>query len=303
MKEIEKLLEPLSLIYYEYDAKANALIPDAKWSKEHILDELIKITHMLTTHHKPFYVDDRQHILLKSKESLLQKLKRHVINLYANIQNSNKNIYVLSDKKVKWAKNLPVFEVKHLAFDGDLGAYDGLVFTSKNAIYSLAAQNKLYKKMPSYVIAPQTAKVLKSVGGSLKFVGKEKHGDAFAYELLEKFHGKKLLYLRGESVVSNLVGILNDGGVVCDEAVVYKTQCRVMPNRRALPKGATIIFSSPSTIECFLKNFEWDESYRAIAIGKTTAAYMPEHMRHFIAETTSLDSCVKRALELYEEQR
>lgn len=303
MKEIEKLLEPLTLLYYEYDAQSNALVPDAKWSKEHILDELIKITHMLTTHHKAFYVDERQHILLRSKETLLQKLKRHLVKLYINLQNSNKKIYVLSDKKVKWAKNLPVFEVKHLAFDGDFTSYDGLVFTSKNAIYSLAAQNKLWKKIPSYVIAPQTAKVLKSLGGNLKFVGKEKHGDAFAYELLEKLHGKKLLYLRGESVVSNLVGILNEGGVRCDEAVVYKTQCRVMPNKKALPKGSTIIFSSPSTIECFLKNFEWDESYRAIAIGKTTAAHMPKYIRAYIAETTSLDSCVKRALELYREQR
>lgn len=208
------------------------------------------------------------------------------------------NIYILSDKKVKFAKNLPLFEIVYLEHSGNFEGYDALIFTSKNAIYSLEAQGKNYKKIPSYVIAPQTAKVLKELGGNLEFVGKEKHGNAFAQELLSKLHGKKALYLRAESVVSNLANILNAGGVVCDERVVYKTECKELLKKERLPKGSSIIFSSPSSIKCFFKNMEWDESFTAIAIGKTTASYFPPYITPNIAETTSLESCVQKAIEL-----
>lgn len=297
-KEIEKLLEPLNLIYYEYDPQTHSLEPDTEWSREHILDELIKITHVLTTQRIKFFVDEKQSVLLEERASFSQKIKRSFKRLYTHFKNSTMQIYVLSDKKVKWAKNLPVFEVKRLAFEADVKIYDGLIFTSQNAIYALNGQNKHWKKIPSYVIAPQSAKVLKSLGGNLKFVGKEKHGDAFARELLEKLKGKRVLYVRGESVVSDLVNILNAGGVACEECVVYKTQCKEMKQKKRLPKGAIIIFSSPSTIECFFKNMEWDESYKAIAIGKTTAGYFPAHIIPTIADTTSLEACVKKAIEL-----
>jgi uroporphyrinogen-III synthase len=297
-KEIEKLLEPLNLLYYEYDPKTGSLQPDAKWPREHILDELIKITHALTTRRIKFFVDEKQSVLLEERASFSQKIKRSFKRLYAHFKNSAMKIYVLSDKKVKWAKNLPVNEVKPLAFEVDVKIYDGLVFTSKNAIYTHNAQNKHWKKIPSYVIAPQSAKVLKSMGGNLKVFCKQKNGDAFAGDLMERLKGKRVLYVRGESVVSDLVNILNAGGVACDERVVYKTRCKEMKQKKRLPKGATIIFSSPSTIECFFKNMEWDESYKAIAIGKTTARYFPAHIIPTIADTTSLEACVKKAIEL-----
>jgi len=298
MKEIEKLLEPLGLIYYEYDSKLNLLTLDKEWSREHIVDELIKITHLLTRNNIKFYVDENQSILIKESDTFVDKLKRYLSTIYHSIKNSRLQIYVLSDKKVKWTKNLPIFEVKHLALTSELSKYDGLIFTSKNAIYSFASQAKAWKKIPSYVIAPQSAKVLKSVGGSLKYVGREKHGDAFAREIAPQLRGKKLLYVRGAHVLSSLVDILKEGGVECDEAIVYETRCRAFKQKKELPHGATIIFSSPSTIECFLKNIEWHESYVAIAIGKTTASYFPPYIRPHIAETTSLESCVKKAIEI-----
>lgn len=298
MKEIKKLFEPLNLIYYEYDAKENLFTLDKEWSREHILDELIKITHTLTSNNIKFYVDENQSIVLKEKSTLEDRLKRYFQALYAYVRNSRMNIYVLSDKKVKWAKNLPVFGVKYLKESIAFGEYEALVFTSKNAILALKSQGKEWKKIPSYVIAPQSAKVLKSMGGSLKFVGKENHGDAFANEIIGKLKGKKVLYVRGRSVISDLVNILNTAGVLCDEQIVYETQCKEMQTKKKLPKGAMIIFSSPSTIECFFKNMQWDESYRAIAIGKTTASHFPSYITPYIADTTSLESCVKKAIEL-----
>lgn len=303
MKDIKKLVESLDLLYYEYDAKTDSLSFDSECSQKELFDELIKITHALTTHNILFYVDSHQRVFLNKKETLFAKMKRLLHTLYKNYKNSSLNIYVLSDKKVKWAKNLPVFRVEYLPHSSDLSAYDALIFTSKNAIYAVDAQSKNYKNIPSYIIAPQSAKVLKSLGANVAYVGKTKHGNEFAHEISEHLRGKKVLYIRGESVVSDLVAILNAAGVECDERIVYKTACLALSQRKKIPKGSAIIFSSPSTIECFFQNYEWDESYIAISIGKTTAAYFPTGIHTVIADTTSLDACVKKASELLCERK
>ena len=151
---------------------------------------------------------------------------------------------------------------------------------------------------PVYAIAPQTAKVASNLGAKIKFVSKEKHGDEFAQELVPLLKGKKVLYIRGSKVVTNLVETLNANGVICDEAIVYKTVCVEFKKQIKLPRNSVIIFSSPSTIECFLKNAQWDESYKAVSIGHTTQKYFPPYITPYISETTSLDSCVKKAIEL-----
>jgi uroporphyrinogen-III synthase len=298
VQKIEKLLESLGLIYYEFDSHSQSLIADKKYSQKHISDELIKITHALTKENILFYVDANQQLFFKKRGTLQERAERYFERFFAYLKNSTMNIYVLSDKKVKWAKNLPLFEIVQLPHSSDFASYDALLFTSQNAIHSVNAQSKNYKKIPSYVIAPQTAKALKELGGNLKYTGKAKHGDAFAQELIPLLKNKKALYLRGENVVSSLVEILHSAGVACDERVVYKTQCKELRKKKRLPKGSSVIFSSPSTIECFFKNMEWDESFSAIAIGKTTASYFPSHITPNIAETTSLESCVKKAIEL-----
>ena len=298
MKKIKKLIDSLDLIYYEYDASLNQLVLDDKWSKEHILDELIKVTFALSTRKIKFYINEDKSIVLADDNTLVNRILRYfkVINDYIN--NSRMNIYVLSDKKVKWAKNLPVFEIRYIKQKVDLTNYDALIFTSKNAIYSLDSMDDTWKKKPAFVIAPETAKVLKHLGGNLKFVGKEKHGNEFALELVEKLRDKKVLYIRASNVVSDLVNILKTNEIICDELIVYETICKEFSKKIKLPKKSTIIFSSPSTIKCFFKNINWDESFQAVCIGDTTAKYFPSNITPVIADTTSLESCVKKAIEL-----
>lgn len=226
-------------------------------------------------------------------EDNFDEIINHVIhNLISN------KIFILSDKKVNGAVNLPVIDIKYINQTINTENYDALIFTSKNAIKALDSMDENWKTIPSYVIAPQTAKVLESLDGNLCFVGEKNHGNDFAEELVEQLKGKKVLYIRGKKVISNLENILNENGVFCENKVVYETVCKQYKNRISLPKNSTIIFSSPSTIECFLKNITWDKSYKAISIGKTTAKYFPEYIVPIIADTTSLDSCVQKAIEV-----
>lgn len=209
------------------------------------------------------------------------------------------NIYILSDKKVDGAINLPVFKIDHIRKNIDFSSYDALVITSKNAIYSIESFDKSWREIPTYAIAKQTANTIEKFGGNLKFIGSSGHGDQFAKELIPKLKGKKVLYPRAFKVVSNLVDILNKNGVVCEESIVYETVCKDDIEDIKLVDKSIIIFSSPSTVNCFLENFIWDDSFRAICIGDTTAKYLPSYIKPIISDTTSLNSCVQKAIELY----
>lgn len=295
---MKKIFAPLNLIYYEYDKKMNLFILDKNGPKNHTFNELMKITYALSSNHIDYFIDENKSIVIADSDTILNKIKRYFKSAIANIKNSKMNIYILSDKKIKWAKNIPLIEMQTIKQDVDFSSYDALIFTSKNAIHALDSIDKTWKKKPAYVIAPQTAKIVKELSGNLKFVGKEKHGNEFALEIIKKFKHEKVLYVRASKVVSDIVNILNTNDVTCDELIVYETVCKELKEKVKLPKNSTIIFSSPSTIECFFKNISWDESFKAIAIGNTTAQYLPKNITPIISDTTSLDSCVRKAIEL-----
>ena len=203
------------------------------------------------------------------------------------------SIYILSDKKVDGAINLPVFKINYIKQDINFDSYDALIFTSKNALYSLEHYNENWKTIPSYAIAPMTANIIKELNGNLVFTGITNHGDQFALEIKEKLKGKRVLYLRGSKVVSNLIDTLQ-----CDDKIVYESVCKENNQDLKPLKNSTIIFSSPSTIKCFLDNYDWDDSYKAISIGQTTAKYFPKYIVPIVSETTSLESCVDKANEI-----
>ena len=202
------------------------------------------------------------------------------------------DIYLLSNVKSNYEDiiNLSVFNIHFIRPTIDFSSYDVLIFTSKNAIYSLENFNINYKNIPAYAIAPKTAEILKSYNSNLTYTGKSGHGNEFAYEIKDKIKGKKALYLRAKKVVSKLKDILN-----CDEVIVYETICSNQKKQNVISKNSIVIFTSPSTIKCFFKNYKWHDSCIAICIGKTTASYLPNDIKYFISNTTSIDSCIELA--------
>ena len=202
-------------------------------------------------------------------------------------------IYLLSNQKYENVENLEVFQIKHIKSEIDLISYEALIFTSKNAVYSLDSFNKDWKKIPSYVIAPKTADVIKSLGGNIAFVGVTSHGNEFAQELLKVLQNKKVLYIKALKTVSNLVGILKENKIQLDELVAYETSCK--ETNIQLEDNSIFIFTSPSSVECFFKQYSWKDSFKAIAIGKTTADYLPKNVNFTITNETSIDECIKLA--------
>ncbi|WP_309498385.1 hypothetical protein [Sulfurovum sp.] len=73
MQKIEKILDSLNLIYYEYNAKTHTLEPDKNWSNDVIYFELINITHALSAHKIPFYINQDKSIVISDSNSQISK--------------------------------------------------------------------------------------------------------------------------------------------------------------------------------------------------------------------------------------
>ena len=202
-------------------------------------------------------------------------------------------IYLLNDQKYQDIENLDVFGIEYIPSNIDLSTYDALIFTSKNAIYSLDSFNKIWKNIPAYAIAPKTANIIEKLGGKLVFTGETSHGDEFANELILKLKDKKVLYIKALKTVSNLVEILKTNKIVIEELVTYKTSCK--KSNIILEDNSIFIFTSPSSVECFFKQYTWNKTYKAIVIGKTTANYLPANINYKISSITSIEECIKLA--------
>ncbi|WP_323587347.1 uroporphyrinogen-III synthase [Aliarcobacter butzleri] len=207
-----------------------------------------------------------------------------------------KKIYLLNEQKHENVENLEVFQIEYIKSDIDLKKYDALVFTSKNGVKAINSFNQDWKNIPSYAIAQKTANTIIKLGGVVEFIGNSGHGNDFAYELKNVLKDKKVLYVKALKTVSNLSNILKENGIFLDEIIAYKTSCK--KSNIILEENSIFIFTSPSSVECFFKQYSWKNSYKAIVIGKTTAEFLPSNINYEISSQTSVEECIKLAKQL-----
>ncbi|WP_323596673.1 uroporphyrinogen-III synthase [Aliarcobacter butzleri] len=207
-----------------------------------------------------------------------------------------KKIYLLNEQKHEGIENLEVFQIEYIKSDVDLKKYDALVFTSKNGVKAINSFNQDWKNIPSYAIAQKTANTIMKLGGVIEFIGNSGHGNDFAYELKNVLKDKKVLYVKALKTVSNLPNILKENGIFLDEIIAYKTSCK--KSNIILEENSIFIFTSPSSVECFFKQYSWKNSYKAIVIGKTTAEFLPSNINYEISSQTSVEECIKLAKQL-----
>ena len=205
-------------------------------------------------------------------------------------------IYLLSNQKYLDVENLEVFHIEYIKSDINLTSYDALIFTSKNAVYSLNSFNEDWKNINSYSIAPKTAQTIENLGGKVVFTGITSHGNEFAQELISLLKNKKVLYIKALKTVSNLVEILKENNILVNELITYQTSCK--KSNIFLEDNSVFIFTSPSSVECFFNQYKWENNYKAIVIGKTTAKYLPKEVNYTISSETSIDECIKLAKQI-----
>jgi uroporphyrinogen-III synthase len=169
------------------------------------------------------------------------------------------------------------------------------MFTSKQAVRSAEALNPEWKKYPCLSIGSATAKEIESLGGKICYQAKSFYSETLSQDIIAQFHDKKILYLRPKEVSFDSKNLLANAGIELHEQIIYETSCIRYEKKEKPGKNAIIIFTSPSTIHCFLKNFEWDESYTAIVIGEATRIHLPTDARYEVADTPLIDACIEKA--------
>jgi uroporphyrinogen-III synthase len=207
-------------------------------------------------------------------------------------------IYLLSPLVKEGCRHLPMIDFSLLDVTLDLSGCDTLMFTSKQAVKSAEALNPEWKNIPCLAIGSATAREIESLGGRVLYQPRSFYGGTLSEDIIRLFQGRKILYLRPKEVSFDSKNFLAKAGFVLQEKIIYETSCIDYKKEEQPVKDAIIIFTSPSTIHCFLNSFDWDESYTAVVIGKATKVHLPANARYEVADTPLIDSCIAKAKQI-----
>lgn len=207
-------------------------------------------------------------------------------------------IYLLSPTPKEGTVHLPMIRFEPIADRIDFGDADTLMFTSKKAVAFADAIDPAWRRYDCLAVGEATAKAVEVHGGKVLYRPEAFYGETLAHDIVARFADRKLLYLRPQTVSFDAKTFLRNAGINVREQIIYKTDCIAYEPDKAPPPGSIVVFTSPSTIHCFLRNFAWDESYTAVVIGKATRVHLPSNARYEVAQKPLITSCIAKAKEI-----
>jgi len=210
----------------------------------------------------------------------------------------SRNIYLFATSKHPDAISAQSLQVRFLKPEIDFSKHDYLIITSKQTIKALEQYNREdFINIPALCVSKKTADAYVKFGGNVLEYG-DGYGDNLVKHIEQKPKDTKWLYLRAESIASNFVQRCKDDGYSIDEEVLYVSECAKEALEVEVEPGSVLIFTSPSSIECFLKTHTIDADAKVVVIGTTTAKALPKGVECEISEKTSIESCMDLALSL-----
>jgi len=212
-------------------------------------------------------------------------------------------IYLLSPLKKEGTTSLPMITFTIVSEVIDFSQCDTLMFTSKQAVVSAERIDVAWKNYPCLAIGAATKKKIEELGGRVVYSPKDFYGEVLAKDIQKYFSDRKLLYLRPKEVSFNSKAYLERHNIVLEEQIIYETSCVTYTIEKEPITNAVIIFTSPSTIKCFFKNFNWSESYTAVLIGTATKEHLPKKCKFVVADKPLITSCIKKAKEVEENRK
>jgi len=209
-------------------------------------------------------------------------------------------IYLFSKTANSNVNYVPILSTEFFQPNIDFTKYDAIVLTSKQAVPALDKINSGWKQVPLLTIAEKTAKEAEQAGATVMLSG-DGYGDSLAEIIINGFSNKRWLYPRPEIVASNFAQKVRDSGVNMDDVIVYKTYCNTATSTLKLEDNAVLIFTSPFTIQCFLKYYQFKPTQKIVVIGKTTAAALPNGVIYQMPDKPNVDTSVALAQRISEE--
>jgi uroporphyrinogen-III synthase len=209
-----------------------------------------------------------------------------------------KSIYLFSTSSHPDAIGVNSLDVEFLRPDIDFSKYDYFILTSKQAVKALKRYDPSEStSKKALCVSTLTAKSYEDIGGETLDVGSG-YGDRLVDKIKKYPKSAKWLYLRAKVVASDFVETCKRDGFDIDEAVVYESACSREILEVKVQDDAILIFTSPSSLNCFLKTHTINARNKVIVIGDTTAKAVPKNIRHIVSSQTSIQDCVRLALDL-----
>lgn len=193
---------------------------------------------------------------------------------------------------------MPTIDFETIDSTFKLKEYDFLIFTSKQAVKSLNNINKDWVNIPSISIGRATSNTIVEFGGTIEHEPMRSNAKSLVEDIIKRYSNKKILYLRAKEVSLDIKEELSKYNIEIDQEIVYSTNCISHSSNLAPSDGAVIIFTSPSTIDCFLKSFTWNSSYIAVSVGNNTDNHLPSYVTSYIANEPTIGSCIEKATEV-----
>jgi uroporphyrinogen-III synthase len=206
------------------------------------------------------------------------------------------SIYLLSPTPREGVHHLPMIRFETIPQNIDFSRYDGLILTSKQGVKALdEVSGGAWRTLPAAAIGEMTAAEIRARGGKVLYVATKAYGDVLARELGTRFPRFRWLYPRPKVVVSKIAADLSAAGVSVEEKVIYETVCVDYDEAKKPEAGAVLIFTSPSIVKCFLKNFGWEDRWKAVAIGRKTAEAFEKGIEVHTSASPSIDDAISLA--------
>ena len=202
----------------------------------------------------------------------------------------NSKTYLFSTSSHTDATSINSLDITLFKPEIDFSQYDYFIITSKQASKVLKQYSGEVLK-PALCISKASAEAYKNIGGEVLEVG-EGYGDRLLDKIKAYPKSKKWLYLRAKVVASDFVGQVQDNGFDITEVIVYESRCSQDIQNIKIENDANLIFTSPSSVECFLKNHKIHSSMNIIVIGRTTAKLLPLNTDYKVSKETTIQACI-----------
>ncbi len=209
-----------------------------------------------------------------------------------------KPIYLFSISSHPNAVNINSLAIKFLKPSIDFSKYDYLIITSKQTSESLKQyETQEYIEKKGLCVSVASAASFESLGGTVLDIGGG-YGDNLVDKIKSYPKATKWLYLRAKVVASDFVEVCKNDGFDIEEAVVYESDCSQEILDVEVEDESILIFTSPSSLKCFLKTHEISNKSKVVVIGKTTAKAVPKNTEYVLSNDTTIDSCMEIASNL-----
>ena len=176
---------------------------------------------------------------------------------------------------------------------------DYFLLTSQNTLYALRTM-PCYGQLPhrkAFCVGEKTRKLLEAEGWEV--VASFDYAKELAPYLVKHYPKSSFVFFCGEKRMDTLPTTLRANHIQLQECLTYYTQLTPSKLTKSY-KG--LLFFSPSAIESYLRENSLSGE-KAICIGTTTQAALPQGVESYVAEHPTVESVLVCCKELFETEK